>query len=284
MLWPTATVGDSRGSARHTTATGVMNPGTSLVDEVGRWPTPNVPNGGRTMSEEDVLAKGSTPDGKRQVNLESRAQVWPTPRACSGERSSGSNRTEFYRLWRAPGTVEEGGGMRIKGAPWPEDGRWNTPQAHDQTGLGDPDRVRRYGTKHGAANLVDDAAKFVAKKARLNPRFVCWLMGFPPGWTEIWIGPAGAPVARSSTLRTLWSLANMPFPPGPGGEWHGIPEDLWPAVDPEVEHLRRGDPADGLVQVVSRVDQLRMLGNAVVPKQAALAFHELAERFLEEEG
>ena len=35
--WPTAVVGDSRSSARHTTDTGVMHPGTMLLDAVRVW-------------------------------------------------------------------------------------------------------------------------------------------------------------------------------------------------------------------------------------------------------
>jgi hypothetical protein len=52
------------------------------TDESGcSWllPTPNVPNGGRTMSREDVEAKGSTPRGKRQVDLGSVVKYLPTP-------------------------------------------------------------------------------------------------------------------------------------------------------------------------------------------------------------
>lgn len=39
LRWPTATVGDSRNSARHSTTTGVMHAGTTLVDAVRQWPT-----------------------------------------------------------------------------------------------------------------------------------------------------------------------------------------------------------------------------------------------------
>ena len=38
--WPTPTAGDSRNSARHTTKTGAMHAGTTLVDAVRMWPTP----------------------------------------------------------------------------------------------------------------------------------------------------------------------------------------------------------------------------------------------------
>lgn len=38
--WPTATVGDSRNSARHTTTAPASKPGTTLVDATRTWPTP----------------------------------------------------------------------------------------------------------------------------------------------------------------------------------------------------------------------------------------------------
>jgi hypothetical protein len=79
---------------------------------------------------------------------------------------------------------------------------WTSPQAHDTT-KGDPARVRRYGTKHGAANLTDDVAKITGKK-RLNPLFVEWLMGLPQGWTAF--APLETPSSRqrrSSPLERL---------------------------------------------------------------------------------
>jgi hypothetical protein len=43
------------------------------------WPTPNVPNGGRTLSPGTTMT-GKTPDGKkRQVGLENAVKLWPTP-------------------------------------------------------------------------------------------------------------------------------------------------------------------------------------------------------------
>lgn len=106
-LWPTAATTDTSSSGRHTTTMGVMHPGTSLTDAIREWATPNatdsesaggprqksltrdmrewatpvVPNGGRTLSDEDVAAKGATAKGKVQVDLANQIRVWSTPAA-----------------------------------------------------------------------------------------------------------------------------------------------------------------------------------------------------------
>ena len=82
-LWATATAGDAKGRAyqydgkdkerRTRTLT--------LVGQVRLWPTPNMPNGGRTLTDADILAKGNTAKGKRQVGLENMAKLFPTPDA-----------------------------------------------------------------------------------------------------------------------------------------------------------------------------------------------------------
>jgi len=60
-----------------------------------------------------------------------------------------------------------------------------------------------------------------------------------------------------------------PWPLGPDGDWTGVPEECYPATEPDV----RG-AADG---VPGRVDRLRALGNAVCPAQAALALNYLSQ-------
>ena len=58
------------------------------------------------------------------------------------------------------------------------------------------------------------------------------------------------------------------WPPGPEGDWAGIPERLWPATaKPGVRGV-----ADGMA---GRVDRLRACGNGVVPLAAANAFRTL---------
>ena len=70
----------------------------------------------------------------------------------------------------------------------------------------------------------------------------------------------------------------FPWPPGPGSieDWREVIEvrpDLAPAVKPKVRGV-----ADGVARGLARTQQLRILGNGVVPQQAALAFQILKER------
>lgn len=89
-----------------------------------------------------------------------------------------------------------------------------TPQAHDQA-KGQAKRYKRHGTKHGDANLNNYIAHLsehtdepafpwgpyaaaierweaihgtaphpVDERNQLDPDFVGWMMGFPPGWNQ----------------------------------------------------------------------------------------------------
>lgn len=71
--WPTAR------------STDVMRPSAPA-----QWMTPCVPNGGRAVSAEIVVAKGMTATGKKTVPLESQVRhVWPTPDTITSSYSNG---------------------------------------------------------------------------------------------------------------------------------------------------------------------------------------------------
>ena len=63
------------------------------------------------------------------------------------------------------------------------------------------------------------------------------------------------------------------FPPGPSGDWNNIDQRYWPAVKSPVRGV-----ANGMAGELARADKLRILGNGVVPQQAALAFTLLHDR------
>ncbi len=122
----------------------------NLQDQVTLWYTPTVPNGGRVLSE-DTGPTGMTPDGiKRQVGLENQARRWPTITVADS---------------RASASLTAGG--ERKGAFNP--------------GVTLTDAIRIYSP---LAQVTVKTGKQHSKERRsLNPLFVEWLMGWPPGWT-----------------------------------------------------------------------------------------------------
>jgi hypothetical protein len=108
------------------------------------WPTPSVPNGGRTTNTSNYREDGS----KRQVDLGAIAQIWPTPRAITSggesaerkqelgrEESGGGDLQATAQLWKTPHGMSNrdfrgkvggcGGGEFAKQA-----NNWATPQGH----------------------------------------------------------------------------------------------------------------------------------------------------------
>ena len=151
--------------------------------EYGLWPTPNVPNGGRAMKEEDAIAKGKTSKGKRQVGLANAVKFWPTASARdwkSGKSNQhGKNSrplNEVVALFPTPQT--QGLKHCVDGETRPF---YPTPDAGMAKGRGQSsaeDRSRLGGS--------------------LNPQFVEWLMGFPKDWTALPDGPKKTPKSRAS--------------------------------------------------------------------------------------
>ena len=95
------------------------------------------------------------------------------------------------------------------------------------------------------------------------------------GSGEQLVNPVGK---RGRGWHTGGEYAEHAFPPGPSAsaEWRDILSqrpDLAPAIEPEVRGV-----VDGVSRGLARTQQLRILGNGVVPQQAALAFQILKER------
>lgn len=175
----------------------------------GLWPTPNVPNGGRTMTEQDALAKGATEKGKRQVGLENAVKFWPTPRANDAEKRGDFDAnnprnglpgavkmfpTPTSRDWKSGKSNQHGRNAR----PLNEVVKlWATPHAGCGTGAGTQGR-------EGGANLQTQVKMFPTPNAcsgnnsgrldewggsknpfrgteegagQLNPNWVEWLQG-----------------------------------------------------------------------------------------------------------
>ncbi len=112
---------------------GTEHGGANLADDVTLWMTPNCPNGGRNVSAEVVASKGSTPDGKKTVGLESQSRVWATPRTITGGAESAERKQELGRM-------ESGGGDLQAQAQM-----WGTPTSRDWKDGGSADTAPTNG-------------------------------------------------------------------------------------------------------------------------------------------
>jgi hypothetical protein len=114
------------------------------------WPTPNTPNGGRSVSIESMDATGRTTDGKKHTaSLEHavKFESWPTPRPTDdnmSRRSDASMEKEWDRQGRGQNLA-----LTASQASWP------TPTTHDAERGGMAERAMGE-TRHGS-NLQDFA-------------------------------------------------------------------------------------------------------------------------------
>jgi len=118
----------------------------ALTLDVKMWLTPNVPNGGRSVSPELVASKGMTEDGqKRTVGLESQPRYWPTPQVGTGDNSHGQisgdfrNRMEEILVsWPTPRANDAEKRGQVSMREFPElvsaAQHWPTPAARDSKG------------------------------------------------------------------------------------------------------------------------------------------------------
>lgn len=119
----------------------------TAANAAGLWPTPNVPNGGRSCAHvTDWRGKSAYHNGKKvQVGLEHAARHWPTPTA--NEMRTTDRETLIARRERCKETAKNGNGF----------------------GLTLGNAMTMAGETGGA----------------LNPPWVEWLMGWPLGWTAL---------------------------------------------------------------------------------------------------
>jgi hypothetical protein len=187
------------------------------------WATPVVPNGGRTLPNDELATLGGMANGKRQVDLGTQVRLWATPRAedaesCGGHSASvaGDSLTCQTRLWPTPAAMPYGSSQNGINGLGGENERPSaqTPSLERMSRCFLPlletfmdgegcsasgpssRRPSQWKTPHDLANtdrfgrtgggggeLHKQATKQAPVKARLNANFVEWLMGWPIGWT-----------------------------------------------------------------------------------------------------
>jgi hypothetical protein len=162
-----------------------QNRGATLTTAAkAQWPTPDVPNGGRTLSP-DVSPTGRAPDGsKKQVGLQNAVKLWATPHSnCSTGagaqgRDGGENIQTQAANWGTPRTSDyKGSGPQgSSSAQHLANKQQLSGQAVEYSA---PSPAAPSGTKPSTSSAV------TASKGQLAAIFVEWLMSFPPGWTDM---------------------------------------------------------------------------------------------------
>lgn len=136
----------------------------TAANDAGLWPTPNVPNGGRSCAHVTDWRSPTTAyhNGKKvQVGLEHAARHWPTPTASLGTK--GGRVTP--RKSREGGTLIEAVSQRAYATPMARD--WRSGKVSEET------------MARNSRPLSEQVG------GSLNPTWVEWLMGWPLGWTDL---------------------------------------------------------------------------------------------------
>jgi hypothetical protein len=248
--WPTPQVGT--GDNSHGQISGDFRNRMEELLKSPMWLTPNVPNGGRSVSEALVQSKGMTPEGeKKTVGLESQTRYWATPKTITGGANSqrelrgagGPDLQEQVLAWPTPrGTDGTKGGPNQAGSKGdlmlPSAAvQWPTPAARDSKGTNSVDHMNRTD-------------------------------GRTDGRTE-----------QESCRSTTQLHHDELFAPGPADpRWAGIiarSPHLAPALEPTFRSEVNGLAFD---MDDSRAARLKCVGNGVVPLAAAAAVVVLLRR------
>lgn len=210
--WPTATAASQAQTADNPTP-GQIGGTTMAGAAETMWFTPNVPNGGRIGKQGGTSPTGMTPDGiKRQVGLENQTRLWTTQQAHDvTARGSGQMPTANAgnrclatdaMTWPTPAAQNAKGSSEgsSEGSINRQDGKSRMDILHylAEQGFSRPAPLPQ---PHGPtlsqlrpiwrplrASVIASHGRATWRrlwkgraKRRLNPLFVEWLMGWPPG-------------------------------------------------------------------------------------------------------
>ncbi len=232
--WATPDAGVRRGFNKSPSPGASLRPLISKQTE--QWATPNVPNGGRVLSPEEVLSRGATDRGKRQVGLEMETQYWEPdqwatpaerdyrapnslPDAERGRGKKGPQLGNQASFWKTPfgqGNVDKSGkpGGAGDGEFSKQATNWATPRAEDSESCGNHPGAQDSLTGQTflwapsgsdsspaeiAAEPTPPGCALPSHKRKLNPFFETWLMG----WNLFWLTSVPRPSGRSAMASYL---------------------------------------------------------------------------------
>ncbi len=208
-----------------TRSNGLMGP--NIREQAANWPTPDVCSASRDMSKIDQ-DRQKTANGKVTIGLPTIAENWPTPAARDDQKSPDAYRhMREHKLGRTGAAAETISSLSVKVQTWP------TPTSRDQKGENSmAHMLRTDGRTDGRIHHIDQLPNFVmfhfshqdqtmtngktssppiqtSPRQRLNPNFVDWLMGWPPGMTNTEPTACDAEAMASWRSKLDWHLSSL---------------------------------------------------------------------------
>jgi hypothetical protein len=203
--WMTPTVEDSKstGSAK------TFKKHTTMLHhqvKMAGWATPNVPNGGRSITHAELKGGTAYHKGKKvQIGLEAQVKMagWATPRQTDGSKNVRTPEGAMREAERKGTNNDLGVTAQLAG--------WATPAMRDHKGANSRQHVTETGTGRRHMDQLPNQARYLAlasgqpttsspapmeNRGALNPAFSLWLMGFPPAWESC------APLATRSSRKS----------------------------------------------------------------------------------
>jgi hypothetical protein len=162
------------------------------------WPTPCVPNGGRSIKHCDDIRKTTAyHKGKKvQVGLDTAVKLWPTL-TCNDAKNNGSE-SQMKRDTLAINCVVH----------------FPTPRAADHKGATSQNAYQKAKERGHRGNLPEYTAQ-LSGGGQLNAAWCEWLMGWPIGWTSLeplnelrWLPLADDPADAGEIPRTITGQRN----------------------------------------------------------------------------
>ena len=198
-MWPTPQSRDIKGVDRTEVERGNARP---LNEVVARWPTPTTMDSVRSLASDF-----STPN----ITLNHAIKRWPNPNATDGDKapscfSRGPENPSLpaaAKTWSTPSVADVTGGRTSRSGDRKDEALLNT-QAK-ACSLPDPETA-----PPGPPSLPTD---LTSPRLQLNPRFVEWLMGWPPGWTNFGCSETALSLWKQHSRFALSQLASHDAPP-----------------------------------------------------------------------
>ena len=140
--------------------------------ESGLWRTPHAHCWKNASTMEERVSGGHT------VNLQDQVRKWPTPTAMTGGTGVAPSHRNGSHGWNIGAAVQDS----LSETPTR---KWPTPTVQDSENDAGPSQWKRNSYPLNVEVHRANGRTATTKTGQLNPTWVEWLMGYPPGWTDL---------------------------------------------------------------------------------------------------